>query len=458
MKTLQSGEKFIQELSWSEASAEFKKIDPYLFEIINEWNPSSEYKLYKISYRYGDPIIEKGLFHVPNENGQVFPLQSGRFPQELKNELSYSHVPLGLLIKNGQEVFIENAERVISVAFFKPGVLLGLWESLKSDKTFSTRGVLNVSAGARSLFILPKVAEAGSYERLRKFYGVRLPMPRKLQDHAPIFAQIAKHRDFHEDWRHEVLFFGGKWLERDEKNIHWLKFHHYLLEKAWSLSSYNRNTLAFDWIWQQFSESLTEKGLKPNTYLMDTLKQLILVGVGAVPGFRPTHQIYKKFSVEKEVDIAGPVEGLQRVYLEDYGLKSYVPTMMMPHHFSPDDDCPAVYYSLQMPTLLDSLPKARSQQSLMTEIRELKTLMEHFLEDALDGLLKIEGTPVEWLVNNVSFDFFHSDQDGYDEIQSSSLLSDEDPSFMKYYDTDKTRKFAEACSFVRGCVRLKKME
>lgn len=454
---MKAASSFFQEVKWKEVKEEFKKVDPGLFDIIEDWKPSEDYKLFKVSYRYGDPIIDKGLFHVPNDAGQVLPLNSGRFPQELKDALSYSHVPLGLLTKNGQEVFIENAERVISVAFFQPGVLLGLWESLKSDRTFSTRGVLNVSAGARSLFILPKVAEAGSYERLRKFYGVRLPMPRRLTDHGPIFTQIARHRDFHEEWRHEVIFFSGKWLERDEKNIHWLKFHHYLLEKAWNLSSYNRNTIAFDWIWQQFAESLTEKGLKPNTYLMDTLKQLVLVGVGAVPGFRPTHQSWKKFSVEKDVSVAGPVEGLQRVYLEDYGLKSYVPTMMMPHHFSKDDDCQAIYYSLQVPTLLDSVPKARSQQSLMTELRELKTLVEHFLEDALDGLLKIEGTPVEWLVNNVSFDFFHSDQDGYDEILSSNLLSEEDPSFLKYYDTDKNRKFPETCSFVRGCVRLKKI-
>ncbi len=453
---MQSGEKFFQELTWKEARDDFKKADLSLFNIIEDWNPSKDYRLFKVSYRYGDPIIDKGLFHIPGEGGQVLPLSAGRFPQDMKDQLSYSHVPLGLLIKNGQEVFIENAERVISIAFFKPGILLGLWESLKSDRTFSTRGVLSVSAGARSLFILPKVAESGCYERLRKYYGVRLPMPRKLMDHGPIFAQIAKHRDFHDHWRHEVVFFSKKWLERDEKNVNWLRFHHYLLEKAWNLSSYNRNTLAFDWIWQQFSESLTEKGLKPNTYLMDTLKQLVLVGVGAVPGFRPTHQNWKNFSVEKEANIAGPVEGLQRVYLEDYGLKNYVPVMMMPHHFSQEDACQAIYYSLQVPTLLDSVPKARSQQSLMTELRELKILVEHFLEDAAEGLLKIQGTPVEWLVNHVNFDFFHSDQDGYDEILSSTTLSEEDPSFLKYYGNDKKRTFPDTCSFVRGCVRLKK--
>jgi hypothetical protein len=454
---MKSTDKFFQEVAWNEVKESFKKVDPGLFQIIEEWGPSPDYKLYRVAYRYGDPIIEKGLFHVPGDNGQVLPLNAGRFSQTVKDDLSYSHVPLGLLTKNGQEVFIENAERVISIAFFKPGILLGLWEALKSDRTFSTRGVLNVSAGARSLFLLPKVAEAGSYERLRKFYGVRLPMPRKLMDHGPIFAQLAKHRDFHEEWRHEIVFFSKKWLERDESNMHWLKFHHYLLEKAWNLSSYNRNTLAFSWIWQQFAESLTEKGLKPNTYLMDTLKQLVLVGVGAVPGFRPTHQSWRGFSTENDVNIAGPVEGLQRIYLEDYGLKNYVPSMMMPHHFSKDDDCRSVYYSLQVPTLLDSVPKARSQQSLMTELRDLKTLVQHFLDDALEGLLKIEGTPVEWLVKNVAFDFFHSDQDGYDEILSSTLLSQEDPSFLKYYEQDKNRTFPDTCAFVRGCVRLKKI-
>jgi len=424
----------IQVFTWKEVRSRVEKIDKKLFDIIEEWGPPQSYKLYQISYRYGDPIVEHGQFYCPTESGQVVPLQSGRFPSELKEDLSYSHVPLGLLMKYGQEVFIENAERVVSVAFFKPGVLLGLWESLKSDRTFSTRGVLQVSAGARSLFMLPKVAEAGSYERLRKFYGLRLPMPRCLQDHAPIFSQLAKHRNFHQDWRHEVLFFSGKWLERDEKNNGWLRFHHHLLEKAWALSSYNRNIWAFDWIWQQFSESLSEKGLKPSTYLMDTLKQLVLIGVGVVPGFRPSHLADKGFSVENDAEAAGPIEALQRIYLEDYGLKNYVPTMMVPHHFHTNELCKAVYYSLQMP--------------------KIKRLNETFLEEAKNGKLKIEGTPVEWLVKNIKFDFFHSDKDCYDEIHSSEELAKEDPSFMKYYDSDKKRKFAESCAFVRGCVRL----
>jgi hypothetical protein len=179
--------------------------------------------------------------------------------------------------------------------------------------------------------------------------------------------------------------------------------------------------------------------------------------VGASPGFRPTYLDVPGFNTKKHATVAGPIAGLQQVYLEDYGLKTYVPTIMVPHHFQQDDVCQAVYYALQTPTVMDSSPKARSPVSLMTEIREIKALVELFIDDALSGNLPIaKGSPIDWLVNHVDFDFFHSDEDAYGEISTSSNMPKEDSSLVKYYDVDKRRKFAESCSFVRGCVRLLK--
>ncbi|NCX94623.1 MAG: hypothetical protein EBX40_08100, partial [Gammaproteobacteria bacterium] len=415
-----------------------KAVNPELFEIIDAWNPPSDYKLYKMAYHYGDNVIQNGELQIPGQ-GQTAAPQQAKLLAQIKKDLSYSHVPLGLLIENGQEVFVEAEDRVISIAFFNPGVILGLWESLEPEVSFATRGVWNVSAGARSLYMLPKVAESGSFERLRKHYGIRLPMPRKMADHHHIFAQMSRHKNFDCAWQHQILFFSKKWIERDEKNSGWLRFHHHLLEKAWALSAYNRNMLALHWIWQQFSASLTEQGIKPNTYLMDTLKQLVAVGVGAVPGFRPAYLASPKFSL-KDAEIAGPIAEIQRAYLEEYGLKIYVPTLMVPHHFNQKDDCKHIYYSLQVPTLLDSVPKARSQVSLMVELRELKDLVHAFIQDARSGKLSIAGTPVEWLVHKVKFDFFHSDVDQYGEIRKSADLPIEDPSFMRFYEKDLVRE------------------
>jgi hypothetical protein len=238
----------IQELTWYQVKDQVKAVNPTLFDIIEDWQPPAHFKLYKISYRYGDKIIKNGVLHVPGSNGSAVPISSARVHVNVKESLSYSHVPLGLLLNNGQEVFIENEDRVIPVAFFTPGVVLGLWESLEEKSSFAMQKFLDVSAGARSIFLLPKVAEAGSFERLKKFYGVRQPMPRKLSDHAAIFAQISKHKAFQEEWSHDILFFSKEWLVRDAKNVGWLTFHHHLLEQAWALSAYNRNSLAMNWI------------------------------------------------------------------------------------------------------------------------------------------------------------------------------------------------------------------
>lgn len=64
------------------------------------------------------------------------------------------------------------------------------------------------------------------------------------------------------------------------------------------------------------------------------------MGSGSLPAFIPAVD-----------DSVAPVSGLQRVYLDDYALKKYAPTIMHLHHFTKKDEFP-VYYSFQVPTTM----------------------------------------------------------------------------------------------------------
>ena len=443
----------IEELTWKEAGKFFKDHNPQLYDIIEEWSPNKEYTILKVSYQYGDKVLNDGIINLPTKTGNLYPINNHKIPSDIKNKLSYSSFPLGMAIQGGNEVFLEWEDRVLSLAFFNPGVMLGLWESLDPVTSFFPRRVWSVAAGARSLYMLPKISETTAHDRLRKYFKLRLPAPKKMSDDSKVFAEIIKqgykYDIFKEKWRNEILFFSNKWLEPHKNDIRWLRFYNYLLQEAWNLSSYNRNKITLDRVWQLFASFLEGEGLKPAPYLMDTVKHLVTIGCGVVPGFKPIGE--KQYS--------GPMHLLQDVYLNIYGLKRYVPTIMEPYHFHKNDNCPAVYYSLQVPTVFESLPKSRRQTNLMTEIRELKNLMECFIQQAINGNLKIENTVYEWLIDNVEFDYFHSEQDIYSEIRLSKEMSEEDTALM-YLSKSKSsekKEFAASAAFVKGCIRISKI-
>ena len=436
----------IQELTWKDVRDSVHAVNPELAGIIDDWNPDDSYTFFKMGYQYGDVLLENGSINIPMENGELYPLQHPQVPEKIKEKLSYSSFPLSLSINYGNEVFLEHEDKIVSLAYFSPGFLLGLWESIDTDRSFFPKNMWSVCAGARSLFFLPKISEQGAHERIKKTYGIRLPLPKKLFEHSNVFKEIIRSKNCKTKWCNELLYFSKKWLEPDEKNIGWLRFHHHLLEQAWKMSDYNRNKLCLDRIWQQFSVILEAQGTRPTPYILDILKHLIAMGTGVVPGH----------VAAAETNIPGPVSVLQKIYTEVYGLKKYIPTMMMPYHFSEGCENKHIYYSLHAATVFESNPRPNTQISLMKELRALKDLISCFIEEAKKGKLLISGTPIEWLVNSLSFNYFHCDLDVYHQILPSKNMINKDRALIQVTGMTKGRKFAEASPFLRGCVRISK--
>jgi len=435
----------IEELTWQEAKAKVRKVNPKLHDIIDEWNPGPEYTLFKVIYPFGTNVLADGTLNLPYKGNRTIPINHHTVPRHIRDKLTYSSFPLGLIIENGNEVFLEMVDRIISLAFFNPGEILGLWEALDPPTSHFPKRIWKVSAGARSLFMLPKIADAGAHEKLKRQYGVRTPLPKKLRYHWRVFKEIASHPNFTATWQNEIFFFSSKWVEKS-KDPGWLNFHHFLLQEAWKLSAYARNETTRSIIWELFARSLTKKGIKPNPYLMDTLKHLVAIGVGGFPGSKPAGSSQQ----------AGPIQAFQSIYIDTYKL-DYSPTIMAPYHLHMDDNCKAVYYSLHAPTLFESLPKAKTTGSLLSDLRSLKSLLEHFIEEALDGNLKIENTPLQIIIDNINYDFFHSEQDTYGEIRPTKEMPQEDESLFKIPHINKDMPFAESSPFTRGCIRISKI-
>lgn len=439
----------LEEVSWKEARPTFMKVKPDLAKLIDERKPNKQFTLLRARYPYGATILQDGLLHLPNKKNEVVPISHSSIDQAIRDKLSYSNFPLGLITHNGMEVSREVDKRVVTLGFFLPGVIMGLWESLDPPKSHFPRQTWTVTAGARFIFTLPKIQSEIHYSRLRKIFDLPFQAPKGISQQWNLFKRIANHPSFHHSWHQETYFFTKEWVKEDRKNTDWLKFHHFLLEQAWKLSEYVRNVKSQNATWDLFAAILSSQGRKPNPLHMDILKHIIDIALGDAPGIKASGNS----------EIAAPAKGLQSALIEHYNLKQYVPTIMHPYHFSINENIP-VYYSYHASNLLTSSPSLRNPASTFSELLSLHDLMKKFLEAATSGRLNMENTLMLDVLEKVKFTFFHSDATGSykDKIVNTREMPKGDPALMYLEKRYGEREFSEMSHFVRGCIRISRSE
>lgn len=429
----------VNKVNWSEIRSLIKKHNLGLSKIVDEWAPpEKEYYFYRASYRYGDKIHDNGKLNLPLKNGEVVPLNDPLIPNSLQNELSYSSFPIGIILKNTTEVFMPLSNKIMSLAIFGQGVPLGLLETLEAKKSCCLRNVWTITAGARSIFMLPKISDKVSHDRMQKALGMLAHVPRRLIDHAEVFQAIDRAGEG--DWTVDILFFSKKWFEKNESSYNWLRFYHYLHEYLFAYTGFSRNKPTFDVLWHYFSDELTKKKKKPNAYILETVKHLTTMALGAVPGF----------SVATAENLVAPVSKIQDAYMNTYDLK-YAPTIMAPHHFSINENTPA-YYSLCHPTMLNTTPRSREPESLISDLFQLKSLINDFKIALHNDHLKLESTILKDILESAQFNFHHTHPNETYGILDTKNLPALDPALALYGTHEHT--LASASNFLRSCVTI----
>ena len=433
----------IEELLWEKARDEITAVSPDFAHIIDDIAPSNELTFIKVRYPFGAKIVDNGVLNIPTERGNLRPVTDPQLPKFFRERLNYSLVPLGLIVKNSIEVYRELDDRVFSVASWAQGLDLGIWEHFGWTTPYS------ITAGARSLYMIPRVTLSSAHKKLKRDYNVTLPPPKRTCDHWKLFCQIANSPSFSDPWSCDVIYLSNTWIEKlrqyeHEKNGAWARLHHFLVHKNLQHSEYGRRRSIFEIIWELFSRTLSMKGLRPNPYVIDTLKHLTFIGTGGSPGSVPN----------TGTTILGPIPALQMVYIDSYGLKEYVPTIMQPQYLRADVSEP-IYYSLQSPTLLESIPKSRNLTSIIDNVRDLKELAEHFLGEAFDEHLKIANTPINKIISRLQFELFHEAAYAYGTgILPSTEMPKKDPSLTYSPKLKAGGKFADTSPYLHGCVRI----
>ena len=130
-------------VKWREIRGSVKKVNPYLCNLIDKIDPSEAYPFIRLKNLFGDLLVSKGSFSIELD--------------KLKNLITYSTIPLTLVLDKTLEVFVINNERIIPLNIIQEGGLIGLFETIDSLFGEHSNPPWWISSGARFIFLLPRV-------------------------------------------------------------------------------------------------------------------------------------------------------------------------------------------------------------------------------------------------------------------------------------------------------------
>jgi len=430
--------------TWKDVREQVSRHNPVLGKIIDNIDPDDTNKFYHVKYRYGDKFLDKGRFYLPTESGGFVELNDKLEPKTIRDDLGYSLFtnPVMIPLKNTLEMYIEVENRIVPFMLASPGSIFGMSRVLDDidfvDSSHASKSLWDITAGARSIFMLPKISDNTANTRLLKQYGCNIEKPLELSDHWRVFRQLANCRDFAEPWEFEVLLLSRQWFSR-LNDPRWQALKIFCLQQ-------NRRVFSF-WhhiaSWQiTLSRIQHLKHIKASPHMIDTVKHLFMIASGAMPGFRPANS-----------SEMAPIAGIQEAYVNHYDI-SYKPIIMAPHVMNATDSLPT-YYSLQYPTAIEYSPKSSGGTSTINDLDELSILIRKYLSQVINPDLNQSGTRLEMLGHKLQVQYYHTNPDRYHSILPAEEILHKDEAFNNLlYQTNRPLDFARNSTFIKGCVKL----
>ena len=432
-----------EKLTWAQARDEVTRVNPAFAKIIDEISPDDKHWLAKVTYPYGSLAMQKSLLMIPNKDGTIVPITDPSIPATIQKDLGYNlnSNPVSLVLKNTFELFLPLEDRTIPWSgLIYPGTAFGAWRILNPDKTEQPAFIWDMTSGARSTFMLPKITEAKKHMQLKKMYNLTGSTPRTLMDHWEIFRQLANHSRFKQPWDAQILYFPRQWISHLNDNK-WKPFYYYFHDSAWGGSELWRNQFIWNLI---FSLVLNNYEARINPHVMDTVKYLLFMGMGAAPGLAPAKN-----------NLGGPFAEIQRIYKEEYELKNYPPIIMQAQVFNMHDPREgSAYYSLQFPNAVEFKPSSRMRTSIISDLHEIKSLMMRYEKELLSGKFNISTTSLDDVFRYTEYDYFHNGVELHTGMRNSAEMAQEDKNLITTLDGTVYDTFPDSCAFVKGCIRL----
>lgn len=435
----------LEELCWQDVRARVQAVNPIFAELVDAVNPDSNHTVFLAKYPYGSQILRSGKLFLPANGPELIGIDDARVDANIKRKIGYvmGTNPMTMVLKNTLDLYIPLKERNIMYSLIEPGTVFGIWQLLddfnKGGMIFTPIPLWDMTAGARSLFLLPKISEVAAFHKIQKKYDIKADTPKNLVDHWQVLKDIANHPDFSQPWKTEVLFFSKSWIDSID-NLSWHDLKTHLILRAWRGSDFWRNQFCWD---LTLSRIQAEKGIKPCPYVADIASHLLAMSVGATPGLRPLTD-----------NRVAPVDGLRQVFEEDYGSK-YAPVLIGLDNFSVFENSPApIYYSFHYQTAIKLSQKSSNRSSILTDMYNIRSLITKYLDNIQHGDLKMSSTVLYEMAKVVQFSFGHYVADDKTKMTSVNELTANDLAFQQALNPCKIKDLPKNAPFLNGCVQI----
>ena len=428
----------VQTMLWRDIRDQVEIINPQLTQVIDNINPPDSCRLYRIKYDYGDEIVQRGNLMIPTKEG-LTSIRSSEIQSSIREDLCYNYGTNAfcIVLNNSIEVYLDLQHRTIPIYTGGPGGAIGLWAALSRSCNHQPPFLWNISAGSRSVFMLPKISDKVSHNRMTKALGVKVDKPKNYLEHRHVFTALAKNTEMVKPWHCEILAFSKEWFEYFKDPI-WQPLHYYFLKSTWDGSEYFRNL----YIWNTvFSYIVEKRHLRPNPYLHDTVRHLFGIAVGGMPGFVPLTD-----------DSLGPISDMQTIYDEIYRLKEAMPAIMGPATIRRDSNDP-VYYSLNFPTSTVVSPKNNTRANLISEVNEFDDLLSRYVKEIRNPEYNLHHSVLHETIQSTYFKMLHTSPSN-DRIMPSTIIPSIDDRFAALSTKFKQQAFPETSSFWNGAVAI----
>jgi len=433
----------IERVLWEDIKHEIKKVSPSFYNYIEAVNPGKTHPLYVLSFQYGDMIGDDKSQFIPNDHGELIHLSSDEVPKRIRDELGYGmdSAPLGMLLDKSIEFFIDLPEkqRTIPVATKRPGEFYNFTRMLsrKSDKKpAAPNGLLNASAGGRTVFSLPKLTCKKSFNRLVKDIGLIQRIPASLYEQWDFFKEIVNSKKINSKWRAKLIYFSEGWIDSILSDSKWKNIKNFAFEQSWSESEYTRNQYYYD---ISYSLMLEKANFDVNPYINDTARHILDIALGIYPGMSPAIN-----------DDLLPLHAIQHAIYYSYGLKKYVPTIMQPQYFSIKNEDSPVYYSLYYPTTRSFSPKSKKTATSVDNIDNLRNIIESFILQINSKESMWQETELQHVASRLKINYMNNkEKSSKDSLQFDKRL---------YHAPDQCypHESSPACEslFFNGCLKI----
>lgn len=430
----------IKKVKWADVRQQLQIVNPELTGIIDRLSiDDKKYRLYEASYPYGCQSVRQGKLFLPNNAGELVPLNDSSLPTNIVKDLSYNlgSNPVTLVLAKTLELFITTDHHTIPAVLIPEGNVFSTWIILDKESNHQPAFLWNLSAGARSIFSLSKLSVYKKLEKLQEYFNLDINVPTHLLDHGELFQSIAASPQFDSNWKVKVLYFSDKWFDRLNDKT-WTEFDNYLFKASWRSSGFRR----CEFIWKcVYSLIQKHAHLKPDPLLVDIVEHLLAMAIGVYPGFAPATD-----------DSAAPISKFQEILIDIYKLEKYAPIIMHPTYFTPKSKRP-VYYSLGYSTAFNFSPKARKLATKRSDLVNIIHIQNKYLNILANNKLNTKNTPIGNIPDLIQYDYFHSNSLTTSGIRDSKEISLEDATFMQCANTDML--FPSDSPFCRGCIRIK---